>query len=36
MQRFVFYFAFGLAAAAFVTVQGFVLEHEVVIKALSN
>ena len=34
IQRLISAFAFGAAALAFATIQGFALEHELVIKAL--
>ena len=36
IQRLVSYFGFGLASLAFVTVQGYALEHEVAVRALAN
>ena len=33
-QRFATYLGFGLAALAFVSIQGFALEHQLVIHAL--
>ena len=36
IQRLVSFFGFGLAALAFVTVQGFALEREVVVRTLAN
>lgn len=35
-QRFAAYLGFGLAALAFVIVQGFALEHQLVIHALTR
>jgi hypothetical protein len=36
VQRLVSYLAFGLAAVAFVFVQGFALEHQIVFNALAR
>lgn len=36
VQRLVSYLAFGLAALAFVVVQGFALEHQIVVNSLAR